>query len=390
MLAPSRLKTPVLVPVRHLIRRRSLTTLTKSNGQRREGLVDGDGVRREQLQETIEGMYGRASIGQELPRAALRAVPSKMQSAPAPPSPGLPTTSRTSPTTPIAESTFWTNFTLPVQSTPSAPSIPAQGVRVDLGSLSGQNQDKPNVDDARVEAQALPGVNQDTSNMGELPEPAKPNESSAVPAVTVNRPLPGQNQANPIKGELAPPPPALPPLSSQPSSTPLVNGPTSTPTMLSEPTTSLVPSTTPSSSTISPQTTSAVSSSAFTPPPVMSFVTITRSEEAKGESSAATTSSSTTSASAPSSSVSTTENTNALATVVAQSLTGVFTSTTAIASATSIPTALSSNQQDKSTLNPTARTLLIVFVILGNFLSTAPSLPWLTVDKAHCPSWSPQ
>jgi hypothetical protein len=45
----------------------------------------------------------------------------------------------------------------------------------------------------------------------------------------------------------------------------------------------------------------------------------------------------------------------------------LLSSTTAIAAATLVPTALSGGQQDGSILHPTARTLLIMFVILGKF-----------------------
>ncbi|XPS79435.1 hypothetical protein M3J09_011418 [Ascochyta lentis] len=262
-----------------------------------------------------------------------------------------------------------TVYTISFLPAPAATLIPDGGTRAGIEGLPGQNQNKPNLDGAKIEAETLPGVNQDTSNMGEPLNPGvqvNPKQPSAAPEITVNRPLPGQNQANPIMGEPAPlpvPSPLPPPLT-------VVQSPAPQPSSSRAPTPSSVlstnTSTAPSDSRKSTQTSSAVLSSTATPLSVATFVTITRSNQGK-EQAPVTTLSLTSAFPTPiiSASVIPMDTATPQAIAVVQSISGMLSSATMVATATLTPAVLSSDQQDGGILHPTARILLIVFVILG-------------------------
>ncbi|KAF2630559.1 hypothetical protein BU25DRAFT_242313 [Macroventuria anomochaeta] len=357
MLEPRRPITPVQVLDRYLVRRSNFTASDDPNEKGREGLVGADGRSGGQPGEVLKGINRtKSSTGQEQPRPTF-AVPSALQS-----SPSLRIT-----------------YTISVRTTPSATSIPEGGARVEIESLPGQNQNKPNLDDARIEAPALPGVNQDTSNMGEVLKPGSPAAAGAperpsnAPAITVNKPLPGQNQANPVMGEAPLPVPplpalALPPAPPIPPPSPLVTSSASAPSSSNEPSVYSVQtattSTSLSTSAASTLTPLASSSSSFTLSSVTSFVKLTRSEQGKEEAPVTLALSNTTTLSATSTSVIPADNATPQAIAVAQSFSGALSSMTAIAAATLTPTAIPNNQ-DGSILHPTARTLLILFVILG-------------------------
>jgi hypothetical protein len=123
------------------------------------------------------------------------------------------------------------------------------------------------------------------------------------------------------------------------------------------PTTSTLTSTktTTSSITTPKQSFPPVSSSPLSLSSVTSFVTLTRSEQGKENSSPTL---------APPSIVKPTITATPQAIAVGQSLTVIFSSTGTIAAASSTATAVA-DTQGGSSLHPTMRTLLIVFVILG-------------------------
>ena len=355
MLTPRWPDTPVLVLDTHLVRKRDLTISNDRNGQRRDGLMDEVGGRRGQPGEMLKGVNattgsaGRA--GQEQPHPTASVLP----------------VSQARPTR--------TTYIVSVQSTQSAATRSEGGARVEIEALPGQNQDKPSLDDVKIQPQVLPGVNQDTSNMGEVPKPVTAATPTSAPAITVDRPLPGQNQANPIMGEVlplpaptAPAPPTLPTLPSQPPPLPPpVSSTSSALSPSSEVSASLLQatmvSTSLASSTVS-MPVSIITSSMFTPSAITSFVTITRSEQGKEGSKATLALSSTLPSSISETSTDQTESATPQAVAVAQSIPGVISATTAIATITLTPTATASDQGG-SILHPTARTLLILFVILG-------------------------
>lgn len=279
-----------------------------------------------------------------------------------------------------------TIYTIAVQAASSAASKPEGGAKVDIELPVGQNQNEPGLEDTKSEVPVLPGVNQDTSAMGEVPKPVSPAvpptspQVSDAPAIIVNRPLPGQNQENPIVGDVSPPPVptlATPKCSPSPSSTP----PPGTSVMRPATTTSI--STTPpplvvqtvsmsksaSTSAASNQGSATMLADLLTPPSVTSFVTITRSEQGKLEApvsialpkTPSTTAITTSSVGAEAVGRATTQ-----AVAAAQSASGVMLSTATVAFATSDPAPLP-NIQGGSILHPTARTLLILFVILGRW-----------------------
>ncbi|KAJ4346295.1 hypothetical protein N0V95_005505 [Ascochyta clinopodiicola] len=342
MLAPPRPNTPVPVLDYQQIRTSNPATsqLPNEKEQGRESLVEGDGGRREQPQDMKEDTNKTPGTGQEMPPAVPLATLLVSQASPSP-----------------------ITYTVSIQSTPAATLIPEGDPRADIGKPN-----RPTFDDAKVESAALPGVNQDTSKMGELSKPGPPassEEPSALPAVTVNTPLPGQNQANPIIGDLA----SLPVPLSPPPPPALVDSPASTSSLSSAPTPSVVQSSTFSSvsteSRRSTETSLTMSSSTFTPSPVTSFVTITRSTQAKEEAPITSALTGTFPTSAAITSIIPTNGANPQAIAVAQSVTGILSSMTVMATASLTPTIQPSSEEDGTILHPTARTLLILFVILG-------------------------
>lgn len=279
-----------------------------------------------------------------------------------------------------------TTYTVAVQATPPARSKPDGGVKVDIESLPGQNQGKPTLDDARLDVPVLPGVNQDTSGMYEAPKQVSPAEASkpshfpGAPAITVNKPLPGQNQEDPIKGGVIPPSaptfpaPATSVLSSIPSRTgsPVASQPSSTiPSALSSPPPSEASSglINLSNLALSLQTSTSLVFGSSSTSSLTSFVTLTRSEQGKLEAPvpiAPPRTVSTMAITISSTGADATARTSTHAVAAAQSVSGLIASTTASIIATSSPTT-SSDNQGASILHPTARTLLILFVILGKY-----------------------
>ncbi|KAF3044624.1 hypothetical protein E8E12_005382 [Didymella heteroderae] len=410
MLASRTLNFPVQVLDRPLIQERNTDTSSGPDEKGREGLVGGDrrpGRQSEDMIKNINVNSTSNSSAQERTRPTPATFPAPKQ---------LPSSLAT--------------YAVAVQATSSATSRPEGGARVEIGSLPGQNQIKPSLDDAKIDAPALPGVNQDTSNMGDAPKPVMPAADGndlppppGPPAMTVDKPLLGQNQAMPpaapgppapggppgppgslggpqppgtpgrsplspgpstqaSPGLPAPPPPSAPSgppgppgLSRPPMAAPPPPGPpppaaaappppgpppppappamTSTPISLSTASTSTT--TTTSSTTTSKQILTSVSSTSRFLSPVTSFVTLTRSEQGKGNSPPTL---------APPSIASATTTATPQAIAVGQSLTALVSSTSAIVAASSTSTALASTQVG-SGLHPTMRTLLIVFVILG-------------------------
>ncbi|KZM23034.1 uncharacterized protein EKO05_0008174 [Ascochyta rabiei] len=258
-----------------------------------------------------------------------------------------------------------TTYTVSIQSPPAATLTPEGDARADIEEPPKQAPNNPDLDESKIESAVLPGVNQDTSNMGELLKPgppANPKEPSAAPAVTVNKPLPGQNQADPIIGELAPLPVPSPP----PPPPTLVNSPASLPSLSSTPTPqSTKSSTVPPESSRSAETSLAITPGTFVLSPLTSFVTITRSTQGKGEASITTALTGTFPTPAAITGILPTNGANPQAIAAAQSITSIVSSTTVIVTASLTPIIQPSGQQDGSILHPTARTLLILFVILG-------------------------
>ncbi|KAF1924385.1 uncharacterized protein M421DRAFT_8863 [Didymella exigua CBS 183.55] len=241
------------------------------------------------------------------------------------------------------------------------------------------------------------------SKLGEIPKPMMPAAAanapllSSQPAITEDRPLPGQNQIMPppISGPPAPdyapsgppspprpgsealgppppaaaaPPPALPP--PPPPASPVI---TSSSASLSTTSTLItITASIPSSATTLTQTPTSASSGSLSPPTVTSFVTITRSEEGKENSPPTLALSSITIA---------TSTATPQAIAVVQSLPVIISSATAIAVASSTSTAAASSQ-DGSILHPAMRTLLIVLVILG-VLSVVVAIIVLMMIRSH-------
>lgn len=361
MPAPRRPNITVLVPDSRFVRHNNSALKEELNEPRREGVVEGDGVWRKQVQKMKENIKAASSTGRTL---------SSPISLEAPPTPQAATT-----------------YTVSIPATTYAASIPERGAEVEIGTLAVQDRNKPNIAEPKLEAQTLPGVNQDTSNMGEVPKSSfssvaeNSERPSAAPAITVNKPLPGQNQVNPIVDELSPPMLlSLPTISSPPTpsyvspAAPPIHCTTSTSTSSSEATVVLVQSMATSNvivkPTISTLTSPVASFSSLTSLLIASFVTITQSEQGNEASPVTLARSSSVAKSITSTSASPAYNTEPQAIVVAQSFAGIFTSTTTIAATTIIPATVT-NDQDGSILHPTTRTLLILFVILGGHILVA-------------------
>ena len=340
-------------------------------------MVEGDGEWREQSQEMMtENIKLASSTHRKLLLPLFKALP-----------------------TPEAV----TIDTVSITTTTPAVSKPEEGGRVGIETLPVQDQSKPNIAEPKLEAQTLPGVNQDTSNMGEVPKSAPSGVGansegpSTAPAITVNKPLPGQNQMDPIVFELASP--ILSPLTVLPlptpsevlPATPLIHRPTTMSSSLCEASMSLVQCMTTSYAlpTLATPTltSSSISISSFAFLSATSFATITLSEQGKEAAPVTLAQSTPVSTSTASAQASSADDTTPQAIVVVQSFTGISTSTAAIAAATIVPVAVS-NEQDGSNLHPTARTLLILFVILGE-----PILSIVLYDsdylQGHYPSWLP-
>lgn len=424
------LNSPVQVLGRSLTRRDITFTSKRPDGKRRESLVGSDGRSGTRSREALKNTNGPAKISAELSRRSTLAT--------------LPT--------PHQPNSAAVTYTAAIQTASPASTRPEGPARIESESLPGQNKIIPNLDNAKIDTPILPGVNQDTSNMGEAPQPVLPAAvTSGLPpspgplAMTVDKPLPGQNQVmpplppgfpgpNPPSGSLSDPggpgagppglsppgsPPPSPPISSAPPGPPgpsgppkspmprpLMPGPPMMPPMMpglappaaaaSPPplppppaplamTTSSSISTTTSTSTMktpsktSKQTSTPVSSTSLSLSSVTSFVTLTRSEQGKGNSSPTP---------IPQSIDSRTTTATPQAIAVGQSLTVIFSSTGAIAATSSTATA-AADTQDGSVLHPTMRTLLIVFVILGKSSLTELRQPSLTSPQAYCHLSSP-
>ncbi|KAF3040825.1 hypothetical protein E8E11_001623 [Didymella keratinophila] len=429
MPAPRMLNTPVQVLGRPLIQGNDIYPSNQSNEKGREGLVGGDGRPGRQSEETLKSTNGTATspVSGASRQPTFATLSSSQQ-----------------PTSVTA------TYTVSVQSISSATPRPSGGARVEVESLPGQNQIKPNLDDARLDTPMLPGVNQDTSNMGEVPQPIMPAVAAnglspppGPPAMTVDKPLQGQSQVmpppaspsaptgppapggpsnppggppggpgGPCAGPLGPPgmpppgpassvpAPPLPPTPSAPSGPPgppkppmdgppmhglpptaAAAPPPAPPTLPAVTTSSSNPSTTSTSTstitttpsiTSSEQTFAPVSSSSLRLSSITSFVTLTRSEQGK-ENSLPTL--------APAGIVSPTTAVTPQAINVGQSLTVIFSSTSAIAAASSTATA-AADTQDGSGLHPTMRTLLIVFVILGVLSLVVATIAFMMV-RSH-------
>ncbi|KAJ4984640.1 hypothetical protein SVAN01_09829 [Stagonosporopsis vannaccii] len=293
-----------------------------------------------------------------------------------------------------------TTYTVAVQVTALATSKPDGGAERDVKSLPGQNQNKPTLDDARLEDTVLPGANQDISDMSEIPKQVPPGAAPSslrlpgAPAITVDKPLPGQNQEDPIMGEVAPPPAPTLPAS---TSSLLPTTPRLVPTVAGQgpagvsPATSL-PSSIQDISKPIPQFTSmapiqpleTVNSNSLTLGSATSFVTVTRSEEAKLEATvtAAPSGVSSTAVIAISSvSAVTADHAATQAIAAAQSASATMASTAAVSVGTAKPATLPNNTNG-SILHPTARTLLILFVILG-ILSIIVAIVISIMVKSH-------
>ncbi|KAJ8106501.1 hypothetical protein OPT61_g9493 [Boeremia exigua] len=371
MLAPRRLNPPVQVLGRQTTPLINLNTNEKRNGERREGLVGADGQFERQLEETMKWINNTATITSQEQQRPTHTITSSTQAPDAPP----------------------TTYTIGVQTPTPAAAKPEGGARVEIESLPGQNKGKPSMDDANLQAPALPGVNQDTSNMGEVPKlvtPAtapKAPQLSGAPAITVNKPLPGQNQEAPVMGDvaIAPAPTVLAPASSLtlsilPSLTPFVANQASTPLpSATSPLASVQDSSTAiptSASGASDQISAVLPSSSLT-----SFVTMPRSGQSVAEASVTSLGTlSTTSLPIGSTSVSAAGIATTQAIAAAQSATGVLALTSGMAASTSFPTVIPSDQG--SILHPTARTLLILFVVLG-VLSILIGIVILLMIRSH-------
>ncbi|KAH6612724.1 hypothetical protein C7974DRAFT_476539 [Boeremia exigua] len=258
-----------------------------------------------------------------------------------------------------------TTHTIPIEVMASATSKPEGSARVQIESLPGQNQDKPTLDAAKLEVPVLPGVNQDTSRMGDIPvSPAAALTPSQVPAIIVDRPLPGQNQVDPIMGELAPL--LISSMAPEPYVLPS-NPPSSTPSVASQVSATSMSTLIAQSTSVSLDSSSVVGfSTSFTIPSFTSFLTSTRSEQSREEASVtlALPSPSAVALTTSTTSSDTTKSATSQAIAAAQSAPGILTSTAAVAVASQNSTA-ESEVRNGSILNPMARTLLIVFVVLG-------------------------
>lgn len=407
MLAPRRLDSLAQLSDHPLNREINIATSHESNEKGREGLVDNKGRTEERSEEMLKGVGRTAkSSSQEQTQPSRSSLPgSKGQT-----------------------SLTWI-YTVANQARSARRSSREGGAGIEIESLPGQNQNKPVLNDALAEDPALAGVDQDASNTSKNPKPitpvaianAPPPPPAGPPAMTVDKPLPGQNQvmppaapgppapgsvpsgpsapgsgspsltgvpgtqppgpalsapappASPPPGPASPPPPgpgtpgpgspglgpgSPPPAAAAPPPGPPPPPPPAPPMMTSLSSTATVATTSKQTSTLAPSSTPLLS-------PVTSFVTITRSEQGKGNSPS-------TQALPSAASATTTVTPQAIA--VAQSFSTIFPSTIAVAVASSTSTA-SANGQDGSILHPTMRTLLIVFVILGKSFSALSTLP---------------
>lgn len=358
MLAPRRPSLPVQVLVRQKVSCTHLTTSDRSNVRGTKSILVADGQQwkrpRRTLKETAISTDDIAEREGSIPTLTML---SALQA---------PSASRKTDTVTVEATT-------------------STALKADIEPLPGQNQSKPTLDDAILEGKVLPGVNQDTSDMGEVPRPVlpvtapNPSQLAGVPVITVNKPLPGQNQDDPIMGEVAPPPaPKLPTSTSSvllqdPSMVPTTVGqapadisPAASSPLFMQDVPTFIPQLT---STSSIQSLAVMSSSSSISSYVTSFVTIISSEQ--GKLAAPVTAdqpniSFTTAIAISNDGADTTVRATTQAIAAAQSVSIVMPSLPAVSLDNATPLALS-DASNGSVLHPTARTLLVVFVILGEF-----------------------
>lgn len=210
---------------------------------------------------------------------------------------------------------------------------------------------------AKIDSEVLPGLNREPPRLGEQPKAsplAGPNDAAAAPlpqAITVNRPMPGKNQPIPIMDEAAASSfmvlNALPVPTSEASSTAEAVQPQS------ESTSSTIVSSVEVSTSSITLPSSIISTTTSPIPSSTTFTTVTTSSQLIEQG------------------LVTLESTSAAQSVTAAQLFSAIASvtitTSALASSTASPqaTSISADAQQQSRLSPLARTLFIIFGVLG-------------------------